>query len=347
MWIAVLLACQEPFSVDRHDLVGFRIAAVTAEPTASGSILRPSAAIIVDGRPWAARPADLSWYWVEDADAVTQLDPLSEAAGVGPDPELERPADERALALIARHDGEEARAILEVPGPPATLPSLSRLQRGTLELALDTVGGPQLTLEARRALQPDEQAQLEPGGFVRLSAELQGEAQGTLIRWMATAGTFLELDAHTTDWAAGQVQLDEDELAAPPEPLAPGHVTVIALLLGPPGEARFHATELAVGPPGDGLWVEGRWLPTDAPIAWSPGDAVRGTLIADDASPVGLRLIDAQPEPADAVTDWGTPTLACLVSRDGPFDPGWLLTQICGRDGADGRSVVVVPGSEP
>lgn len=348
MWIIVLLACQEPFGTDRHDLVGFRIAAVGVEATPDGSTVHPSAAIIIDGHPWAPQPADLSWYWVADADEALQLDPLSEAAGVGPDPGLLLSAGARTLALIARHDGREARAILDVPRPPATLPALTHLQRASLPLNLSTVQGSALTLEARRALQPGDDPQVAAGGFLRLSATLEGGKPDTaLVRWMATAGTFLELDASTTDWAAGELQLDEDELATPPIALEPGAVTLIALLVGDRGEVDFHATDLMVGPPGDGLWTAGRWIPTDGPVDWSEGDAVRGTLITDDASPVGLRLIDAAPEPAAAITDWGTPGLDCLVSRDGPFDPGWLLTQICGRGGVAGKTVAIVPDVGP
>lgn len=348
MWITVLLACQEPFDADRHDLVGFRIAALTAPPAADGETITPALALVTDGHPWAARPADLSWYWVEDADEVAQLDPLSVAVAAGPSPEIVLDDPRRRLGLVARQGDREARALLEIPRPPARLPAIDALARDPLALDLQTVEGAQLALEARRSLQIDSDRALDPGGFLRLSAVLDGgEPASAIVRWMATAGTFLELDAHTTDWIAGELRLDDEEIDGTPTAMRPGPVTVIALLVGADNEVAFHTTDLSVGPSGPGLWTAGRWIPTDAALGWSAGDAVRGTLRADDDAPSGIGLSGATIEPADEVVDWGTPDLACLVSRDGPFDPGWLLSQICGRDDVIGRTVVIVPEEAP
>ena len=51
------------------------------------------------------------------------------------------------------------------------------------------------------------------GGVGRLTAELGGGSRPrfAVVRWMATGGSFFELDLTTTDWAAGEVQLDDDE----------------------------------------------------------------------------------------------------------------------------------------
>jgi hypothetical protein len=293
MWV-LLAACLEPFGADRHDLVGFRIAAVSVPPAEEGDLVVPRAAVVVDGRAWSDRPVDLAWYWVDDPDDVVAIDPLTLADAAGASPLLTVP-DRPILAVVARRGSEDRRAFLELARPPATI-------------------------TAPTALHVDP-ATVEPGGTARIEAETDG-----LVRWMATGGTFTEVDAQTTDWTA-----DGD-----------GPVTVLALALGEPGEATFAATEVHVGEPGPGLWVAGRWLPTDVPVPAASGDTVRGTLLADDASPVGVRLTSAVLEPDP--TDFGTAGLECLVPREGPFDPAWLLEQVCGRDALVDASVVVRVG---
>lgn len=329
--------------MDRHDLVGFRVAAVSAPPASSGAEIEPRAAVIVDDRPWSERPLDLAWYWVPtgDDDAVRAIDPLTEAAGAGPIPTLTVPASDRRLVLVARRDGDERRAFLDLP-EEATLPALGGIDLASLPLRLEGLEGPELSLAARRELTPTPAPVVPVGGLARLTLRT-GEGPEPVVRWMATAGTFLELERTVTDWAPAELRLDEDELEEPPEPLPPGAVTVVALALGEVGEAAFVAADLHVGEPGPGLWVAGRWLPTDGPVSHAAGEGVRGTLEADDDSPVGLVLRGGRAEAVGPATDWGTPALGCLVSRDGPFDPEWMLTQICGRDGVIGREVVVLP----
>jgi hypothetical protein len=141
--------------------------------------------------------------------------------------------------------------------------------------------------------------------------------------------------------------LDDDELDGAPTALPAGTVTIVALALGSPGEADFHATEVHVGDTGPGLWVADRWLPTDVVVAPDPDDAVTGTLTADDDSPVGFTLTGAVVVPASSVADWGTEALPCSPAVSGPFDPAWLLAQICGRDALAGAMVSVVPGGGP
>lgn len=288
--LLLLAACQEPFGADRHDLVGFRIAAVSVPPAAPGDEVVPRAAVVVDGRAWSPSPIDLAWYWVDDTDEIEAIDPLTVADAAGPSPLLTVP-DRPILAVVARRGSEDRRAFVEVAPPPATI-------------------------AAPTAFALDPGPTVEPGETVRLRADTDG-----LVRWMATAGTFTEIDEQTADWRSRD----------------PGPVTVVALALGEPGEATFAATDLHVGDPGPGLWVGQRWLPTD--VALEPGEHVRGTLAADDASPCGLRLTapEVVPGPEDAAYD-------CLVPLDGTFDPGWLLEQRCGRDALAGDDVVVRVG---
>ena len=321
MWWTVWSACQEPFDTDRHDLVGFRIAAVSVAVDTPADVVRPRAAVIVDGRPWAEDPVELAWYRVDAPGDVALLDPLSPAAAVGPEPELALSEEAAFLGLVARSGDREDRAFIEIFPSAPTFDGPAGFAVEALPLAVPELEGPELLLEARRSLVPEPSDAVDPGGFVRITASVEGDP---LVHWMATAGTFFELDRHTTDWAAGDLRLDDEEIDDGRSTLEAGWVTVVGLALGEPGETRFGATDLAVGDPGPGIWTGGRFVPTDAPVSWTDGTVVRGTLVADDASPIGLRLTETTVEPTP-VEDYGTSRLSCLVPRNGPFDPAWLL----------------------
>lgn len=343
MWFT-LLACQDPFAVDRHDLVGFRIAAISVPPVSPGEPIRPTLAMIVDGKPWSGALVDIAWFWVDGPDEVAALDPLSVAAATGPLPELLVPEGEHTLAAVARLDELEQRAYITLAEGDATFSGPTAIALAALPLTVDEAAGPELSLSARKDLEPVGRIQTSPGDFLRLTAIVEGDP---LIHWMTTAGTLFELDRHTADWAAGDLILDEDEIADGRTTSEPGWVTFLALALGEPGETSFRARDVPVGIAPPGLWVSGRFVPTDTEISWQPGDAVRGTLAADDTSPFGLVLQSPTIEPAAEVVDYGTQDLLCLVTRDGPLDPSWWLTAVCARDGSVGTEVVVLPEMEP
>lgn len=344
MLFALLAACQAPFGADRHDLVGFRVAAVDADPVRDGGTTTARIAMIVDGRPFSHAPVDLAWYLLSDPDELLDLDPLSAADGIGPEPELTVPADRRVLGLIARQDDLEERAYVHLSYPPASVHPPGSLTSGVLPLpAMDALLGPELLLDARDALSAAPGDAVPSGGALRLSAEVR-EGEDPLVRWMSTAGTWFELDRHTADWIAGDdLVLDDDELEGERTPLDDQIVTVLALALGVPGDTAFRATEVFVGEAPEGVWVGGRFLPGDGLPEIAPGQALVTTLRADDTSPTGFRLDGGQVTDPSLVTDWGTPSLPCVVSRDGPLDPDWWLTQLCFTNGIDGRTVALIP----
>ena len=168
---------------------------------------------------------------------------------------------------------------------------------------------------------------------------------------MATAGTFFELDRRTADWAAGDLAYDGEEIDEEVGRTAfeGPWVTAIALAIERPGETSFAALDLAVSASpspavlwlGEG-WQGGRAVPVDAPLQPGPADQVRGVLVADDASPTGLRLTNATIEPAGAVS----PPLPCDPPLQGPFHPDLLLEQRCARRDLDGAEAVVVASGE-
>lgn len=339
MWFA-LAGCQEPFEVDRHDLAGFRIAAVEVRPLRDGSPFTPAAAVVVDGHPWAEEPAGLSWAWVADEDEAVHGSPEWIAAGAAP--ALVVPADgRRVLVLEASHGAEVRRAFARVPiGDVVGAQPVFAVGRVDLPAAPE---GPELLPEARarRAVEPGRT--VDPRGWLRL--DVGASDPGDLARFMATAGSFLELDPHTADWvAADGFVLDEDEVDDPGTPSAPGVVTALGLIVGGRG-SRWRATEVFVGEAPEGLWIGQRFVPGDGVAGASPDQPLRVTLRRDPASPCGLRVTD--PVAVADVGDGGTRGLACDPPVVGPFDPDWLFTQRCGVPALDGAEVVVVPAEAP
>jgi hypothetical protein len=294
LWLA---GCQEPFAEDRHDLTGFRIAAVEVAVSDTATEVAPRAAVVVDGRAWASETASLDWYQLVDEDAVEAIDAATPIDASGPDPTLPVRGDRPVLVLIARHAGLEERAFA-VLDPPVEAPAIAGVS------AVESV---------------------PVGGVVTMTAEVG--PPGGVVHWMATAGTFYELSPLVTEWTA-EVAVERP-------------VTFIALLLGEEGGTSWHAREIHVGAKGPGLWIDQRWMPTDVAVTVEPGDAVEGTLVADDRSPIGVALVGPTVLPAEGI-EWGTSALSCATPLDGPFDPDWLLRQICGRDAVAGHRVAVL-----
>ncbi len=335
-----LAACQVPYGTPRQALVGDRVAAITLHAESDG--WRPAAWQIENGHGWTDEPPDLAWSWVgpsDDVDALTQAD----AVATGPWPLLNAPDTNPPLrlALVARFpSGFEERAVLDVPGAAAD--ELGAITLAVLpERPLEDATEEQLNLEARVAEVAQDGAFVPEQTWARLSVDTSVHPAPHRLRWMATAGTFLELNATQTDWAPSTLVLDDLDVEES-APLAPGTVTVLALGLDGTGANAARALDLWVGPPGTGVRLEGRFLPTDAPV--EPGLA-SGRLEPDDDSPTGLRWVDVTPAVLDTSDDpYGTRALSCAGPTDGPFDPSWLFDGRCTRNDVAGAVVVgVVP----
>lgn len=324
LWL-LLLACQEPFGADRHDLVGHRIAAVEVEVGADA--VRPRAALIDGGRTWSDAPPTLGWWWLPDADALDALDAGSTPDARGATPTLGPvPPAAPVLALVATwSDGDQRRAFVDLTGAPRAGARPTALVARALPLEVppegDEEAGEALELEARRRLAATD-GPLAPGGFARLVAE--GVPTADTVRWMATAGTFLELDPVTTDWVAGDLVLDDETVEAF-TPAPAGTLTFLALALGD-GLGRFRAADVHVGVDPVGAWVDGRWLPGDDGAL--PGWVV---LVAADDAPLGL-AVGARAQGPD------TPP-PCGVDTGGRLVPDALLTGACGRSDLAGATV--------
>lgn len=343
------VGCQRPFAIGRHDLVGERIAAVEAQRVDGGMTAR--AWLVGDGRLWTDAPPTLAWFVLPPgsgaADALAAVDPLDPGDATGPAPDLADPGGDLVLGLIATWpSGAVARAILPLPERDAATPvwrGIAVAGHTGWDLDPDVTTPEVLALDARRAEDPSPAASIAPGRWGRLTASVDGAER---VRWMATGGTFLELDATTTDWAAGDVTLDELAIEEA-TPLDPGPVTVVALALGPSGRHAVAATDLFVGDVPPGVRTAGRWLAVE-PVPAVGTVFVRGRLLADDTAPTGLRLVGATAVAPGALAD--NPAFAPLPCAGAPlvFDPALLATTACPRVDLLGLDVIVpVDGVTP
>lgn len=305
------LGCQDPFAEGRHDLASFRIAAVGATAVEDG--LRVEAVVYSgEGLWWSAVPS-LVW----------------EAGGVGG----EGPATVLAVAppvevtLTATHpDGREERAVLALDAAPSP-PALAGLDVGVTALTLDDIAD---APEARAAVAAGEAGVVPVGGAARLVAEgLDGDER---VRWMATAGQFAEIDAVTADWFAGTAELDDGEVVAS-DPLQPALVSFLGLALDGEGGNAWAWAEVPVGLDGPFFVAGSRWFPADA--ATGEEGAWLGTL-AEDPSPLGLRLTDLVPDDGAAAAD-----PVCGQGADEVFDPARVAAGWCARDEVLGARVRV------
>jgi hypothetical protein len=252
------------------------------------------------------------------------------------------------LGLLARYGDREQRSFLtlgdDALSSTAAGPRPERVRARGIDLPVDDLDPETSALEARRALPVgDDAAAVSSGEALRLDAV--GVPATGRVRWMATAGTFLELDGATTDWFASDLYLDEGEVEDR-EDLTDRAVTFLALSTGSQ-RSRFAATDRIVTSENLAAhtWVNGRLLfgvDLDRPAYV--------TLALDDLAPSGLAIVDADPvdpEPRDleALGDLNarTASLPCFEPVDGPFDPNWLLELRCPRAPLDGAEVLLVP----
>lgn len=338
---AALVGCQAPFGVDRHDLVEDRIAAITRD-AADGA--RVHVWTVTNGHLWDDGEVDVSWYDApccaltsDEIVSATDAALAGDAAlvGLGRAPMITA----RAAVVIARFpSGLTRTAFVELNRPGAAF--TARIDAGTLDALSFTEAGPeQLEVEARSTLTAETTDTLSAGAWARMALTVEPEATPARTRWMSTRAelTFLELDDARTDLATGEVVLDDLEIESS-TPATDGPVTVLALYFMSGSLPDAEARELWIGePPANGMWTaRSRWLPLGDALDVAAGSTIAGTLVADDTSPVGVRLDD----PHTAVDgDVNDAAAACV--RAGDFDPTWLSDGSCTRAQIDGMSVTV------
>ncbi len=299
--VALALAGCAPTFDDRHDLLGFRIAAI-------GAIDGEARAALWSGALFHTEAASLSW----SADGVD----LGEGWGVGvPDDALE-------LGLVATApDGTVREAVVSVADAPAR-PAVSRL---AVDIAAD------VSLAARAALDgtPAERSVAETQATRLVVAPDDVREQ----RWMVAGGegTLLELDAGTVDVLNEEIRFDDGEVEARRR-LDPGVRHVLLLSLDGAGANRWRWVDAAFGV--DDPLVDHRgWL--------LPLDVDTGTgLVAVTAIGVDATGVAAWDEPVGVLDLSIYDPPDCAVPGV-PFELDWLVEGRCLAGDVEGRRLVL------
>jgi len=251
--LLLLVACQEPFDEDRHDLSGFRIAGIGVEDDMA------KAAVWSGAGPWHEAQPGLSW--------ALNGQPLGEGFDVPVTGEGE-------LTLTATSAGGEVRTARVDVRAAGGAPTVRR-QAVVLDEAL--------SLEARRAVTGvDVETTVSSGEAVRLI--LDGLSETESARWMSAGGTVLELERDAADFLPEDIVFDDGELVSR-TPAGEGVYSLLALLIDGAGGNRWLWVDAAVGEGATLLRHEGRLVRADAP---AEAGLVAATLIADPIGGVAL-----------------------------------------------------------
>lgn len=309
MLLPLLLACQDPFPEDRHDLASFRIAAVQARSVQDGLAVR---AFVYSGLGmWHATVPEVTWS-AGDQQATGPTATLAVAAPV-------------EIALTASDGVSTESAVLALEAAP-TPPTVESWSRGVVDLTIDDVVTP---IDERRALSTGEDQPVEPGGALRYALTLR-EADVT-THWMSTGGDFAELDAASTDWFAGTAVLDNNEIQST-STLAAGVQSVVALSFDGRGGNSWITLDAPVALLGSRLLTGGRVFPVEA----EPAEGLfAATLQAADTA-AGVALVDVSP-----VDDASSAEAVCGQAAASVFDFAALAEGWCARDEVVGARIVV------
>jgi hypothetical protein len=346
-FILLMLACQGPLG-DRHEITDNRIITVGVEPLGgpTGTLVEPTVVLALDGRLWSDRTPRLHWYWVEQSlNAVAALSLDDTPDGSGSSPTLQIPTDRRRLVLVADVETPALKAFLDLPETEIPTLEIDDLQITTIEghtLTELTTSDLELTTRAGWTAAPSDT--LNPGDILRFQVFTRSTETTLRTRWSATAphGTFFELDSLRTDWVAGTLDIDGDDIEER-LPLADEPLSIFSLLLGESSNTAYRITDLNLGAPTTGLRQEGRWIETDKAIP-PDFDFVRGLLVSDDDAPTGLLLQEIEGLNATDLptTDpYGVLALNCDHLSSEPFRLNWLAEHKCNRALVDGHTVVL------
>lgn len=298
--LAALVGCAPTFD-DRHDLLGFRIAAV-------GAVDGEAEAVVWSGALFHEARTTLAWT----ADGVA----LGEGWGVPV------PAGTEELGLVATApDGTVREARVSVGG---TMEPLA-FERAAVAVGED------VSIEARAALpETPSDGGAPEGEALRIRLVQPG---GEQTRWMVAGGatTLLELDAETADVLPERLEFDDGEVVRR-EAVEPGVQHVLALRIDGEGGNRWTWVDAALGTDTP-LIRSGGWL-VEGSVDLSTG-LLAVTLDALSATGVGTL---GSPQAVSDLTQHDPPDCA---PADVPFSLDWLAEGRCTVSETRGRRVVL------
>ena len=298
--LVALVGCAPTFD-DRHDLLGFRVAALG----------------VVDGRADAAIWSGTLFH----GDAVA-LDWTADGAPLGEGWDVQVPPGTGSLGLVATApDGTVREARVSVGDAPPPL----EFQRAAVAVGEDVSIGARATLE-----ETPSRGAAAAGQALRVRLVDPG---GTQTRWMVAGGstTILELDAETADVLAERLELDDGEVVSREASIAGLH-HVLALRMDGAGGNRWAWVAAALG-------TEAAHLQSGGWLIESTADASTGLLAVtlDDLSEDGVGAL-GRPEAVVDLAQHGPPGCA---PPDTPFSLDWLANGRCTVAETRGRRVVL------
>ena len=249
----MFLGCQEPFSEDRHDLAGFRIAGIGVHDGVA------AAAVWSGVGPWHEASPELLW----------SLD----GTDIGEGFSVVVPGEGELTLTAISAAGEEKTARVDVS---STHPDLS-VSRAAVVL------GDDLTLSGRRAIEGvTVQTTVSSDEAVRMV--LDGVGNGESARWMSAGGTVMELETDAADFLAENIVFDDGTLE---ERTAAGDgvYPLLALSIDGLGGNRWLWVDAAVGVSDTLVRHDGRLIVSDSEV--EPG-LVAATLVEDAVGGVAL-----------------------------------------------------------
>ena len=296
-----LLACQEPFETDRHDLRDLRIAAVGVHDGVA------VAAVWSGLGPWHEQSPTLAW----------SLDGASLGEGFGVPV---TGAGELSLT-VTDADGATREATVTVSDQTPAL----AVQRASV-----TIGG-DVSLDARRGLEASDIERSAPSdASVRMT--LSGVAEAASARWMSAAGTVLELEADTADLLPEEILFDDGEIESR-ELLGDGLYVGLVLSADESGGNDWLWVDAAVGLDDSGLLRHrGRLLAADD----VPDTAlVAATLVEDATGGVALEAVEGVSDASEQEA------LPCMPAGAETFEIAWIAEGRCLRPDVLGARVVL------
>ncbi|MEL6345156.1 MAG: hypothetical protein AAFV53_18760 [Myxococcota bacterium] len=299
----LVLGCQEPFDTDRHDLRGFRIAAIGVDDGLA------RAAVWSGDGPWHEASPTLVWS-LDGAPLGEGFDVTVTAGGLL---ELDATAP----------DGQTRSATVTVQSAPFSALSVSR---GALVIGED------LSLDGRRSLSADPVDVTAPSGSA-MRLTLSGVGADQSARWMTAGGTILEVETDAADFFAEEIRFDDGEIEVR-APVDDGLYPGLALVVDGEGDNSWLWFDAAVGVDTTAPFAHhrGRLMPSDDSVG---AGLIAATLEEDAIS--GVRLSDVQVVEDAQQQD----ELECIPDGAETFEIAWIAEGRCPRPDVLGARVVL------
>ena len=299
-----LMACSEPFEVDRHDLIAPRILGVRQQNAELHVQVWNGEGV------WHQTPPTVEWFNNSDEVLGTGV----HFNLIGQVPTGVRYIDPLGVKHVAQFDTEET--IVEL--------ALNRYDIGTVnDLALDARLDNQGTLMEGASSVP----------AMRLVVEPSNNVDNARIRWMTSfgQGTFLERSALETDFFQENILMDRDELELR-ESQEFDYTAIFALMVNGSGHNQWAWFDLWYAEVNT-LLVQGRHLRQQEPVS----DSVTGQMafqvsVVDEewGIELGASTMDLD----------GVDSLDC-APESGVFQLEWLELGVCTLSDIDQQWVVL------